>query len=114
MIKCYVINLDHRKDRLKKIKRHLNSNGLKFIRFKAVNALETLLDKSVEIVLVSPNKSDIGEEGWQQSLLKKANYNNLPVKQFYQIKHESSIKYLKTLQLDFIFSIQYDQIILRN
>ena len=41
MIKCYVINLDHRKDRLKKIKKHLNSNGLKFIRFKAVNALET-------------------------------------------------------------------------
>ena len=33
------------------------------------------------------------------------------LKQFYQIKHESSIKYLKTLQLDFIFSIQYDQII---
>ena len=41
IITCYVINLDNRKDRLKKIKKHLNSNGLKFIRFKAVNALET-------------------------------------------------------------------------
>ena len=41
MIKCYVINLDHRKDRLKKIKKHLNSNGLYFIRFQAVNALDT-------------------------------------------------------------------------
>ena len=52
MIKCYVINLDHRKDRLKKIKRHLNSNGLKFIRFKAVNALETdicTLSKNISV-----------------------------------------------------------------
>ena len=51
MIKCYVINLDHRKDRLKKIKRHLNSNGLKFIRFKAVNALETDIKLLVKIFL---------------------------------------------------------------
>ena len=52
MIKCYVINLDHRKDRLKKIKKHLNSNGLKFIRFKAVNALETdicTLSKNISV-----------------------------------------------------------------
>ena len=41
MIKCFVINLDHRKDRLKRIKKHLNSNGLNFTRFQAVNALET-------------------------------------------------------------------------
>ena len=41
MIKCFVINLDRRKDRLKRIKQHLNSNGLHFTRFQAVNALET-------------------------------------------------------------------------
>ena len=41
MIKCFVINLDHRKDRLKRIRDHLNSNGLYFTRFQAVNALET-------------------------------------------------------------------------
>ena len=41
MIKCFVINLDHRKDRLKRIRKHLNSNGLYFTRFQAVNALET-------------------------------------------------------------------------
>ncbi len=77
----------------------------------AVNALETLLDKNVEIVLVSPNNSDEGEDGWQRSLLKKANHNNLPVKQFSKIKDASSVEYLKMLQLDFIFSIQYDQLI---
>ena len=77
----------------------------------AVNALETLLDKNVEIALVSPNNSDTGEDGWQRSLLKKANHNNLSVKQFSKIKHVSSIEYLKMLQLDFIFSIQYDQLI---
>lgn len=43
MIKCFVINLDHRKDRLKRITKHLNSNGLYFTRFQAVNALETNL-----------------------------------------------------------------------
>ena len=41
MIKCFVINLDHREDRLKRIRKHLNSNGLYFTRFQAVNALET-------------------------------------------------------------------------
>ena len=40
MIKCFVINLDHRKDRLKRIRKHLNSNGLYFTRFRAVNALK--------------------------------------------------------------------------
>lgn len=77
----------------------------------AVNALETLLEKNVDIVLVCPNNSDMGENGWQLSLLKKANDYDLPVKQFSKIKHVSSIEYLNTLNLDFIFSIQYDQII---
>lgn len=77
----------------------------------AVRALKTLLTKDVEIVLVSPNKSDMGEHGWQQSLLKEANEYNLPVRQFLKIKHVSSVEYLKTLQIDFIFSLQYDQIV---
>ena len=71
MIKCYVINLDHRKDRLKKIKKHLNSNGLKFIRFKAVNALET--DVSTLSKNISPNgplgKLSIGDMACFQSHL---------------------------------------------
>ncbi len=51
MIKCYVINLDHRKDRLKRIKQHLNSNGVHFTRFQAVNALETNLKTLTKNIL---------------------------------------------------------------
>ena len=76
MIKCFVINLDHRKDRLKRIKKHLNSNGLYFTRFRAVNALETnskTLTKN--IVKYGPlGKISIGDMACFQShlmLLKK-------------------------------------------
>ena len=77
----------------------------------AVNALEILLGKNVDVVLVSPNNSDSGEDGWQPSLLKNAKRSSLPIVQFPRIKDKSSIEYLKTLKLDFIFSIQYDQLI---
>jgi methionyl-tRNA formyltransferase len=78
----------------------------------AVNALEILIHKkNVEIVLVSPNNSDHGEDGWQLSLLRRANQYNLNTYQFSKIKQADSIEYLRNLNLDFIFSIQYDQII---
>lgn len=78
----------------------------------AVHALEVLLQKQeVDVVLVSPNNSDPGEDGWQLSLLKQAKHHNLNVKQFKKIKSTDSIEYLTNLNLDFIFSIQYDQII---
>ena len=38
MIRCFVINLKRRKDRLKTISNHLDANGLKFIRFEAIDA----------------------------------------------------------------------------
>ena len=71
MIKCYVINLEHRKDRLKKIKKHLDSNGLSFIRFKAINALETDIDTlSKNISLNGPlGKLSIGDMACFQSHL---------------------------------------------
>jgi len=77
----------------------------------AVCALEILLSKDVELVLVSPNNSDVGIDDWQRSLKKKASELRLNVKQFSKIKDYSSIEYLKKLDLDFIFSIQYDQIL---
>ena len=43
MIKCYVINLKRRKDRFRKISSHLNSLGIKFTRFDAVDAQTTPL-----------------------------------------------------------------------
>ena len=38
MIKCFIINLDRRKDRLKKISSHLRKNQFKFERFSAIDA----------------------------------------------------------------------------
>lgn len=77
----------------------------------ASNALDILVKKDVEIVIVSPNNSDSGEDGWQKSLLKNAKEKNCTIKQFPKIKDADSIEYLASLKLDFIFSIQYDQII---
>lgn len=78
----------------------------------AVKCAEALLNnKNANIVLVSPNNSDDGEDTWQLSLKKFAERNNLHTKSFKKIKSPDSIEYLKSLNLDFIFSIQYDQII---
>ena len=38
MIKCFVINLDRRKDRLEKISSHLHKNNFRFERFSAIDA----------------------------------------------------------------------------
>ena len=44
MIRCYVINLKRRSDRLKNITQHLKLRGLSFIRFNAVDALNASKD----------------------------------------------------------------------
>ena len=77
----------------------------------AVRALEVLFDKNVDIILVSPNNSESETDGWQRSLIRFANEKKLPIKQFPKIKENSSIKFLESLKLDFIFSFQYDQIL---
>ena len=38
MIKCFIINLERRKDRLQKISKHLKDNNLDFVRFDAIDA----------------------------------------------------------------------------
>ena len=77
----------------------------------SVIALDILSKEDVEIVLVSPNNSDSGEDNWQKSLKKRAQELKLNVKQFPKIKDNISIEYLKSLDIDFIFSVQYDQIV---
>ena len=50
MIKCFVINLDRRKDRLKKISSYLQKNHFKFERFSAVDAASenlSVLNKNI-------------------------------------------------------------------
>ncbi len=55
MIKCFVINLDKRKDRLKKISSHLNKNSLKFERFSAIDAeKESLSELNKNILQYGP------------------------------------------------------------
>jgi methionyl-tRNA formyltransferase len=77
----------------------------------AVKILEILLKKDVDLVLVSPNTSDNGIDNWQKSLKKRATELELNVIQFPKIKSVETIEYLRSLKLDFIFSVQYDQII---
>lgn len=65
----------------------------------------------INIVGISPNNSDIGEDEWQMSLLKYAKNNSLPIYRFNKIKSEESIAVLNKLKIDFMFSFQYDQIL---
>ena len=85
MIKCFVINLKRRKDRLKKISSHLNSNGLKFVRFEAIDAEKSscsLLNKNISQggPLGNIPKGDLGCFQSHYSLWKHiANKENSPV-----------------------------------
>ena len=50
MIKCFVINLEKRKDRLQKISNHFKKNNFNFVRFNAVDAeseSETILNRNI-------------------------------------------------------------------
>lgn len=83
----------------------------------AVNILSYLLKQMgnlIDIVLVVPNNSDNGEDGWQRSLLKFSLENNLFTKKIDKINAKESIELLKSMNIDFIFSFQYDQIIGKN
>lgn len=83
--------------------------GKNTIAVKVLQVLEQHND--CEICLVVPNNNDNGKNDWQLSLKFYANQKNYNVKQFQKIKNPDTISYLKDLRLDFIFSVQYDQII---
>lgn len=78
----------------------------------AVEATKIIINNPrCKVVLVSPNNSDVGEDGWQKSLKKFAIGSCLPITQFPKIKSEESIEFLNHAQIDILFSFQYDQII---
>ena len=50
MIKCFIINLERRKDRFQKISKHLKKNNFNFVRFNAIDAKnesDTILNKNI-------------------------------------------------------------------
>ena len=57
MIKCFIINLKRRKDRLQKISKHLKKNNINFVRFNAVDA------KSESNAVLNRNVSQNGPLG---------------------------------------------------
>ena len=68
-------------------------------------------DSRIDIVGCSPNNSDDMNDGWQRSLWKFCGQNNIKIVRFNRIRSNDSIGKLKFMNLDFIFSFQYDQII---
>ena len=54
MIKCYVINLSRRKDRLEKIRKHLSSLKLDFVRFEAIDYLKVSKERLMKNMKWSP------------------------------------------------------------
>ena len=70
-----------------------------------------LKNKNFEVVACVPNSNDSGKDGWQKSFIKYSKEKNLNILNIKNIKSVSSIKELYDLNLDFIFSFQFDQII---
>lgn len=78
----------------------------------AIECTKILLKKDkVQVIGCCPNNSDNGESGWQKSYAKFCEEQDIEIFRFKSIKHHDSINHLKSLELDLIFSFQYDQII---
>jgi len=78
----------------------------------AIECTNLLLNQNrVQIVGCCPNNNDDGTEGSQKSFYKFCNKNNIKIIPFKKIGSKDSLKILKSLNLDFIFSFQYDQIV---
>ena len=78
----------------------------------AVKCAEILLKhKEINVVACCPNNNDSGVDSWQPSFKKFCNSKDLNVLRIPKIRSKKSINLLKELELDFIFSFQYDQIL---
>lgn len=78
----------------------------------AVQCTKSILETDgFELVAVSPNTDDSGNDSWQSSFLKYSNEKKIKIIQFEKISSDDSIQKLRDLNLDIIFSFQYDQII---
>ncbi len=77
----------------------------------AVDCLDYLMRANQSIAAVVVDKKDNGKDGWQKSLKKAALNYGLKTYQPDNINDPDFINYLKRLNPDFIFSIQWRQIL---
>lgn len=78
----------------------------------SINCTKFLLKEDrVQVVGCCPNNNDNGKDSWQKSLYKYCDEKNIEIIKFEKIKSKFSLNILKKMNLDFIFSFQYDQII---
>lgn len=83
--------------------------GKNNISIECTNVL--LKENRVQVVGCCPNNNDEGKDGWQKSFYTFCKEKDIKIFRFKKIRSENSLKILKSLNLDFIFSFQYDQII---
>lgn len=78
----------------------------------AIECTKVLLNnKRIQIVGCCPNNNDDGKDKWQKSFYKFCKEKEIKIFRFKKIKSKKSLNILKGLNLDLIFSFQYDQII---
>jgi methionyl-tRNA formyltransferase len=78
----------------------------------AIECTKILLKKDgVQVVGCCPNNNDKGEDGWQKSFMRFCDEKKIAIFRFKDIRSNDSLNFFKKMDLDFIFSFQYDQII---
>lgn len=77
-----------------------------------IEATRTLMgNKGVLVTAVVPCRDDRGEDSWHPSMKKFALGNGLPVCPFKDILNNSALDFFRSLEIDFIFSLQFDKIL---
>lgn len=77
----------------------------------AVKCTEYILKEKENILFVVSSINDTGEDNWQLSFKKFAGKKGLTVYSPIKVNSEEFIKILSCVNIDFIFSFQYDQIL---
>lgn len=77
-----------------------------------VECLKYLVESGENVVCVIPNKNENGS--WYPSIVEYAESQNIEVFAPKRISSVKSVEYLKTLDIDLMFSVQYDQILRQN
>ena len=78
----------------------------------AIDCTKILLKTDgVEVLGCCPNINDKGVDDWQKSFKNFCKEKKIKIFSLKNIRDNDSINFLKKMDLDFIFSFQYDQIL---